>query len=218
MKTIVITGASSGLGQEVAKQLAKHNLYLLSRTKPSIENSKKCRWIKCDVASKEEVVSACLLFPKTVDIFIHCAGIGLLKEFYKTSFLDIDKIIKTNVLGALYISREIYKKMVSCKNGHIVIVSSTSGKKTRENETVYCSSKFAQAGFSESLRLEAIKHNIKVTTVYPGGMRTNFYNNQPKKDTSSFMDPKDVAKQIVALLNLEKNCVISQITIERFTV
>ena len=104
--------------------------------------------------------------------------------------------------------------MIAQKSGHIIMITSTSGKKPRDGEVLYCASKFAQAGLSESLHLEGMKHNVKVTTVYPGGMKTNFYRNAPSRNIDSYMDPKSVAKQIVGLINDEHN-VVSQITIER---
>lgn len=213
-KTIVITGASSGLGKEITALLQKEKAYLLSRTKPE-STAPNHTWIQCDITSKNNILDACKNLPETIDIFIHCSGVGLAKPFETITHDEIETVVETNVSGALHLTLEIYKKMVTQKSGHIVIVVSTSGKKPRENEVLYCASKFAQAGLSESLHLEGLQHNVKVTTVYPGGMKTNFYKNMPGRNIDSFMNPKYVAKQIVSLLNPEENCVVSSITIER---
>ena len=213
-KTIVITGASSGLGQEVALLLRPDSLYLLSRHKPC-DALKTGTWILCDISSKEQIMDACKKLPAEIDVFIHCAGIGLAKPLEVITHDEIDNVIQTNVIGTIYLTQEIYNRMVAQKFGHIIIVTSTSGKKPRENETVYCASKFAEAGFSEALHLEGMKHNIQVTTVYPGGMKTNFYTHMAPRNIEAFMDPKNVARQIVSIIDAPDNCVVSQITIER---
>lgn len=213
-QTIVISGASSGLGKEIALLLKTETVILLSRTKPEILSPTHI-WLPCDITSNANILEVCKKLPDAIDTFIHCSGVGLAKPFEETTHEEINTIVDTNVSGALHLTLEIYKKMVVQKSGHIITVVSTSGKKPRENEVLYCASKFAQAGLSESLHLEGLKHNVNVTTVYPGGMKTNFYNNMPSRNIDSFMDPKHVAKQIVALLHPEENCAVSSITIER---
>lgn len=220
-KAIVIVGASSGLGKELAFLLHKKGaeLFLLSRSIRRTRFSKdKITTITCNVADAASIETAFNQIDKIttkIDVFINTAGVGLEERFERSSSEKIKQIIDTNLTGAILVVREGYKRMLKSQSGHIITVSSTSGKKTRPLETIYCASKWGLAGFSESLRLEAKDHGIRVTTVYPGGMKTSFYDNNPEKDTSKFMDPKYVAEQIVCLLESDPSITPSELVIER---
>ncbi|MEA3355554.1 MAG: SDR family NAD(P)-dependent oxidoreductase [Patescibacteria group bacterium] len=215
MQNIVIVGASSGLGLELSKQLKRFNLFLLSRNinKSNIAG-KNIKKIPCNLTSLTSIKKAIDRINKPVDTFINCVGIELGKTLEHSTDKEIINVINTNLLGAIFISKYIYKKMLPNKKGFIINVSSTSGKKARSNETIYCASKFGLAGFTESLRLEARENNIRVSTIYPGGMKTDFWKNN-SKDTSNYMNPKNVAKHIVDLINSDSNTCPSELIIER---
>lgn len=220
-KNIVIVGASSGLGKSLALLLQKRGakLFLLSRKIIQVKlSSERTEKISCDVTEPKSIKLAFKKLDrktKKIDVFINCVGIGLEKKLDQSSEKKIKDVIATNLTGAILINREVFKRMIRQKSGHIINVSSTSGKKARAFETVYCATKWGLAGFSESLRLEAKEHGIKVSTVYPGGMKTSFYSTYPKKDVSSYMDPDDVAEQIVCLITSNPNITPSELVIER---
>lgn len=207
---IVIVGTSSGLGLALSRLLAKRNqLLLLSRRGE----------IYCDVRSPESVKKAFLEVDKRckkIDVLINSSGIGLEKKLEDSNEQEIEEVIRTNLLGNILCAKEAYSRMLKQKTGHIINISSTSGKKARENETIYCASKWGLSGFSESLRLEAKKYGIRVTTVYPGGMKTNFFKKNPAKDISSFMNPVLVGKQIVSLIESDPSICPSELVIEHF--
>lgn len=220
-KNIVIVGASSGLGKELVLLLHKRRseLFVLAR---SIDKTHFPRGgitkIPCDITHATNIVEAFTkidTITKRIDVFIHCAGIGLEQRLESSSSEKIKQVIDTNLTGAILVTREAYKRMVKSKHGHIVAVSSTSGRKARALETIYCATKWGLAGFSESLRLEAMDYGIKVTTVYPGGMKTSFYDSEPGKDTSRFMNPRYVAEQILYLLESDRSINPSELVIER---
>lgn len=218
---IVIVGASSGLGQALAKLLFRkgHRLFLLSRRIEEADfPSGAVVRIPCDVTSLKSVKAAFKGIDKrtkTIDVLINCVGKGLEKTLEKTSDAEIEEIIETNLTGAIRVTREVYVRMLRQGFGHIINVSSTSGKKARAHETVYCASKWGLAGFNEGLRLEAKDKKLRVSTVFPGGMRTNFYAHYPDKDTSGFMDPKLVAQQIVNVVESDPSITPSELVIER---
>jgi len=219
-KNIIIVGSSKGLGKALALLLHKNNnLFLLSRkidkAKFSQENITK---IVCDITSVGSIKKAFKKIDnltKTIDVLINCVGTSLERNLEASTDTEIKKIIETNLLGTIFISKAVYIRMLRQKSGHIINISSTSGKKARDGETVYCASKWGLTGFTESLRLEAQKHNIRVTTVFPGGMKTDFYNNNPNKNISGFMKPKYVGEQIVSLINSNPSICPSQLVIER---
>lgn len=219
-KNIIIVGSSKGLGKALALLLHKdNNLFLLSRKIDKVKFSQKnITKIACDITSLESIKEAFKKIDnltKTIDVLINCAGVGLERNLEASTDMEINNVIKTNLLGVIFVSREVYKRMLRQNKGYIINISSTSGKKARDGETVYCASKWGLAGFTESLRLEGQKHNIRVTTVFPGGMKTDFYNNNPNKDISGFMNPKYVAEQIVNLINSHPSICPSQLVIER---
>lgn len=201
-KVIVITGASKGLGKELSKFFNNERLILLSRK------------TGCDIASIKNIKRSFSRINR-VDILINCAGIGMEKEFEKMTDKEVKRLIEVNLLGTVFTSLEAYKKMIKQKRGLIVNICSTSGKKGREKEAVYCASKWGVMGFSESLRLEARKHGIKVVVVVPGGMKTGFYKDNPQKDISDFMDPREVARLIVLVIKAGGRLCPAEIVIER---
>jgi short-subunit dehydrogenase len=218
MKNILITGASSGLGLALAKLLKDQNhLILLSRSINNIKiNSKNITKLAVDITSSRDIEKA-LNKIKKIDVCINCAGVGLEEPFEQNKLTDVNTVIKTNLIGTCYVTLLVYKKMLQQKSGHIINISSTSGLKPRENEVLYSASKWGVAGFSKSLFWEAKKHNIKVTCIYPGGMKTNFYRNI-NKDTLSFMDSTIVANKIITIVNEPEKCITSEVVIERMGV
>jgi len=178
-------------------------------------SNKKAKKIACDISSLKSIKNALGKINQPIDILINCAGIWLEGNLESLEDKEIENVIKTNLLGAIYISKEVYQKMLKQKSGQIINVCSTSAKKARDKETVYCASKWGLAGFTESLRLEARKHNIRVTAVFPGGMKTNLYQKAPEKNISAFMNPRYVAEQIVNLINSHFSICLSQLVIER---
>lgn len=219
-KHIVIIGSSSGLGKELAKQLSTEgaHLYLLSRSIHTAEFAFSAERIACDVTNPQAISDAFQSIDKKterIDILINCAGIGLIKGLEQTSHEEILKIIQTNLTGNIFASQEAYKRMLKQKSGHIVNVSSTSAIKARADETIYCASKWGLRGFTESLRLAAAVHKIRVTGIYPGGMQTNFWKGNEPKNLEAYMLPEDIAEQIVSLLKSPLAIAPSELVIER---
>ena len=221
-KTIVIFGASSGLGKAIAEQLAEYKvtLFLLSRSIELLDVSFKSTKIACDISDQQSIEKA---FEKidvetdTLDILINCAGVGLVKNLEDTSSIDIEKLIAINLTGAIKTSQEAYKRMLKKQSGHIINITSTSATKARPDETVYCATKAGLRYFTESLRLAAAKNGIRVTNIAPGGMDTNFWGKETDRPeaTKSFMNPIDVAQQILSVLATETSISPSEYIIER---
>jgi short-subunit dehydrogenase len=195
-KNILITGASSGIGYQLAKDLAKEgaNLALLARRKNILDNlaeelkpfNTKIITAKCDVSSKENIKNAFYFvrneFNK-IDIAILNAGVSYrmnVKEF-NTEF--IEEIINVNLMGMLHCLNEIIPDFVQDKNGFIVGISSLAESRGFPRSAAYCSSKAAVSTFLESIRTELKKYNVKVITVKPGFVKT------PMTDKNEFKMP-----------------------------
>ncbi|MCA9370045.1 SDR family oxidoreductase [Candidatus Woesebacteria bacterium] len=220
-KTAIITGASSGLGKAVVELLSENNwhVFALARNIDKINFDGNVTKISCDIRNLSDIDEAFLkigIKTKTIDLLVNCAGRALTKSFETTSREEMVDVLGVNLNGNIYVAHEVYKRMVSQKKGQIINVGSTSSIKARDNETLYCASKWGLRGFTESLRLEAKQHGIKVTGVYPGGMQSsNFWKRNPDKDISAYMPSEAVAKQIVAVINEDDETHTSEVIIER---
>lgn len=220
-KVAFIIGASSGLGKAVAELLSKEKVkvFALARSINETKLPKDVVKIPLNIRSLENIDQAFETIDSQIgkiDILVNCAGRGLVKEFELTSREEIMDVFGVNLKGNIYIAQEVYKRMLPQKSGHIVNVISTSGLKGREMETIYCASKWGLRGFTESLRLAAHTHGIRVTAVYPGGIKSeNFWKIAPGKDISGYMEPKLIAEQIINLLKTDTSISPSELVLER---
>lgn len=216
-KNVVIVGASSGLGKALAEILSKADvkLFLLSRNIESVDISNAIK-ISVDIKNAKSVGQA---FEKideqadNIDLLINCAGVGLVKDFRDSKVEEINDVIDTDLKGAIYVSREAYIRMADKKSGFIINVISSSGKKARPLESVYCAAKFGLSGFTQSLQIAGEETGVQLAGVYLGGMLSkNFWKVVPGKDISDYMDPATVAEKILTFV---KGPYQKELTIDR---
>jgi len=187
-KTIMITGATAGFGRATAVKFARHgfNLILTGRRKERLSELEKdlipyninVLTLNFDVRNKREVETAIKNLPgewKNIDILINNAGLAVgLSHIDDGDTDDWDRMIDTNVKGLLYVTRAVAPLMVERREGHIFNISSIAGKDIYENGNVYCASKSAVDSLSKAMRIDLLKHNIKVTNIAPGMAETEF--------------------------------------------
>jgi 3-hydroxy acid dehydrogenase / malonic semialdehyde reductase len=188
MKRIaLITGATSGIGKASAELLAKHEYQLILCGRRNqvlktleIKLSEKTEIITLcfDVRDNVQVVKAVSSLPeewKDVDILINNAGNAHgLAPIQSGDLEDWDAMIDINVKGLLYVSRAILPSMVRRKSGHVINIGSVAGKEVYPEGNVYCASKFAVDAISQGMRIDLNEHNIKVTALHPGLVKTEF--------------------------------------------
>ena len=184
---ILITGASSGLGRELAHQYAQKGnveLILVARRKEALEKTaKKCegfenvktRVYSVDIGSQDQVEQL-LSAVDDVDILVNGAGYGIMKDFSEFCDADVVNMFDTNVIGTIQLTTEVAKRMREKKSGTIVTIASLAGKIATPKSSVYSATKFALIGYFNSLRLELKNDNVHVMTVNPGPVATNFFN------------------------------------------
>lgn len=205
MPTVAITGAGSGLGRALALQYAQNDykVYLLGRNDTKLhlvqseirKNSGHVEVVLCDV---QEQASVSIAFQQIgeLDVFINNAGIGIFGPIEDYSISDIDKTLDTNVKGTI-LTVQSALPLIRESNGRILTIISTAGRRGKMNESIYCASKFAVKGFTESLQKEWENDPISITAVYMGGMNTPFWDNSTHvTDPSGLKGPKVVAEQI----------------------
>ncbi len=187
MKTVLITGATSGIGKSTAILLAKTNyrLILCGRRKERLEELVKhlsdftnvCS-LNFDIREKDQVIQAISGLKKewhTIDVLINNAGNAHgLSSVDKGDLEDWDAMMDINVKGLLYVSRAILPGMVARKNGHIINIGSIAGKEVYPKGNVYCASKYAVDAITQGMRIDLNKYNIKVSAIHPGLVETEF--------------------------------------------
>jgi uncharacterized protein len=219
-RVAVITGASSGLGKAVAEQLHNEGVTVIALARSIQDADLPDAIIKIplnirDVKSIDTAFASIDSQVNKIDILVNCAGRGLVKVLEDTSRDEIMDVLGINLKGNIYIAQEVYKRMLPNKSGHIINVISTSGIKARIDEPIYCASKWGLRGFTESLRLAASQHKIRVTGVLPGGMETKFWEKGEPRDTSTYMKPEDIAAEILHILKTPSSIAPSEYIIER---
>ncbi len=211
-KIIVITGASSGIGKEITRLFTQKGYVLIisGRNESELkefEGNKNIETVIGDITLEETQNKIKKLVEnkyKKIDVLINNAGITFIQPFEQNTKEQLDKIVETNLKTPILLTQKFYPMMTKQKSGHIVFVNSTAGKEPKLNHTLYSSTKFGLSGFAQTLRLEAKKYNIRVTSFHPGGVRTKLYDRvSPKPDISTYMDPKKVAEVLVYLVETE---------------
>jgi len=186
-ETILITGATSGIGEATALLLAEkgYRIIITGRRKQKLNSLQKkisasteCISLCFDICSKSETESAILSLPsiwKDVDILINNAGLALgLGPVHEGQWSDWETMINTNVKGLLFITRLISPRMVARKKGHIINISSIAGKEVYLNGNVYCATKHAVDALSKAMRADLLEYGIRVTNIAPGMVETEF--------------------------------------------
>jgi uncharacterized protein len=219
-KIAMVVGASSGLGKHVARLLAEERakVFALSRSITTADLPGSVARIPVNVRDLASIDAAWTMFDaqsNRLDLLINCAGRRLVRKLEETTREEIMDILGTNLKGNVYMVLEAYKRMKPKRSGHIINVSSTSGVKPRPNETIYAASKWGLRGFTESLRMEAAPHRVRISGVYPGGMNTDFWKGEKPKDIDTFMDPADVAEQLLMIAKSPESISPSEYVIER---
>lgn len=211
-KVVVVTGGSSGIGKEVVKLYLQkgYSIIVSGQTKTKFkefEGNENIDIVVGDITKEETQNKIKELVEnkyKRLDILVNNAGITYIQPFERNTKEQLDEIVELNLKTPILLTQKLYPTMIKQQSGHIIIVNSTAGKEGKLNHTMYNASKFGLSGFAASLRLEAKKHNIRVTSFHPGGVKTALYDKiEDKPDISTFMDPVKVAEILVYLSETE---------------
>jgi len=216
-KTALITGAGRGIGRATALAFAREgmNVGLVGKT---LENVKKVAGelaefdVKvsvaaadvADMASVNEAVEQIQSELGPIDILINNAGIAKFGKFLELEPEEFKRIIDVNLMGMYYVTRVVILGMIERNSGDIINISSTAGQKGGPVTSAYSASKFAVLGLTESIMMEARKHNIRVSALTPSTVATDlaFEENLTDGNPEKVMQPEDLAELMVAQLKL----------------
>jgi NADP-dependent 3-hydroxy acid dehydrogenase YdfG len=187
-RKILVTGASSGFGEAIAWKFAASgdNLVITGRRNERLhelaEKIKSKHGVEVlvkvfDVQSRSQVFEALQDEPflQDLDVVVNNAGLALGRDLFDEASLDDwETMIDTNIKGLLYVTKAVLPFFISRGRGHIINIGSTAGKEVYERGNVYCATKHAVEALSQSMRIDLVKHAIKVTAIHPGAADTEF--------------------------------------------
>jgi 3-hydroxy acid dehydrogenase / malonic semialdehyde reductase len=188
-KIVLITGASSGIGKACAYDFAREgaSVIILARRKEKLnalaeelkrDFNTEVRVLSLDLRNQNEVEAGFNSLPeewKNIDVLINDAGLARgLSKIHEADTTHWEEMIDTNIKGLLYITRLVAPYMVKRESGHIINIGSTAGHEVYDSGNVYCATKFAVKALTQSIRIDLLSKNVKVTSVDPGMVLTEF--------------------------------------------
>lgn len=233
-KVALITGASRGIGRAIAIEFARCGANVIINyskdyegAKETLEEVKKINGygiiIKGDISSFESckiIVEEALEFMGKIDILVNNAGISYIGLFMDATEEEIQRIVSTNLLGAMYLTKHVLKEMISRKNGNIINISSMWGEVGASCEVLYSTTKGGLNAFTKALAKEVAPSNIRVNCIAPGVIDTkmnSFLGEDEKKSLEEeiplgrFGNPSEIGKLAVFLCSDDSSYITGQI-------
>ena len=218
-KVAVITGASSGIGLEVAKKFAAAGcrVVLIARESPRLASALEAvKKVKADATAvaldvtDEAAVAKVFAGIGPVDILVNNAGVGFGTDLATAKMDDFRRIFETNVTGVFLCTRAVLPGMKDRKRGHVINVSSIVGKVANPTAPLYCASKHALNGYNSGLQQQVAADKIRVSMVSPAAVDTAYWDGR-QVDRSKFLRPDEVAEAIFFVANQPEGVLIKDI-------
>ena len=226
-KNVLITGASSGIGKAFALKCANDscNIFLASRSKGKLEEVKAlieergstAVVVPTDVTKAEEVKGLFLEATKdgnTLDVVFNNAGLGHIANIYEQTVEEIESMVDVNVKGVLLVAKYASEVMVKQQYGHLILTSSLAGLITVPSWATYVATKWAITGFTDTIRMELKKYNIKVSSLHPGLVKTEFFEkekanmSEEELNEQNAVTPEEVADAVYEALFTNKHKIL----------
>ena len=228
-KVCLVTGGTRGIGRAIAEMLLDEGALVVvcgrwPDTVSRAVSEMEARWpskVKGKAADVSEYEQVAALFEFVdresggLDVLVNNAGVGVFAKVSKLTVAEWDKMIHTNLSGAFYCSREALSRFETRGSGYIVNISSLAGKHAFAGGAAYNASKFGLIGFSEALLLDTRYDNVRVSTILPGSVATEFGKSESGGDLGESwkVHAEDVADVVRTVLNMPARTMVSQVEI-----
>jgi len=230
-KNCLLTGASGGIGKEIAKQLVKNNcnVFLTGKTKDKLEklilelesinhNNVKIDYFSSDISNVDGITKLISnvnnSFP-TIDILINCAGTFPIFSLQNTSLEEFENCFNVNIKAPFVLTKEFAKTMMEKQWGRIINIGSSSSYDGFKDTSIYCASKHALLGFSRSILDELKEFNVRTFCISPGSVKTDMGKVLTKQDFSTFIDPNEIAQMIIFAISFDNEMIPEEIRLNR---
>ncbi|MHC5053670.1 MAG: SDR family NAD(P)-dependent oxidoreductase [Planctomycetota bacterium] len=228
-KWALVTGASKGLGREIALVLAEAgaDLILTARSAELLDAAKAeatrhgvtCITFPRDVRGarvRDPLVKLCV--DKDLDILVNNAGIVDIRPLEQVPDDRVDEVIDLNLVVPVKLTKALIGTFKESRAGTIVFVNSAGGKRPVPDHAVYCASKYGLSGFIEALKLEVKGFGIRIISVCPSKMPTDLFVAAGREmDTAAFIPPREVAESVLHLINMSPRCSHAELSVDRMS-
>jgi NADP-dependent 3-hydroxy acid dehydrogenase YdfG len=209
-KIAVVTGVSKGIGYHTVLQLLNKGAVVFGLGRSNQIQHPNYTFITCDVRDAKVVEQAfAQILSSTqnqIHVLVNNAGLGYFGILENTTYEQWDEMFQTNVNGIFYCCKQALPAMKQQQLGHVINIASTAALEGMSQVSAYCATKWAVKGLSESLFREVRDFRIKVTCIYPGSTKTDFFRNSPGIQPHDYMlMPEDVAANILYALEMPEN-------------
>lgn len=221
-RTVLVTGASSGIGRAVAKQLLIQGHFVIGTSRDcqrfAIEHPRFAP-VQLDLATLSDIEPFCKRlqanFPQ-LDAVIFAAGYGQFGNLEQLSFTQIERLMTVNFTGQAFMTKALLPKLKRKSHCNLIYIGSEAALKGSRNGSAYCASKFALRGFTQALRDECGKSGVRVSLINPGMVDTAFFEMlhfNPGRQPEQALRAKDVADAVSYIINANPHCAVDEINL-----
>jgi NADP-dependent 3-hydroxy acid dehydrogenase YdfG len=221
-RTILVTGASSGIGRAIAKKLLQQDHFVIGTSRDCKKfktKHKNFSFIEIDFSQLDTIKSIIKLLVKQyplLDVVIFSAGYGKFGSIEQFSYRQIEQLLTVNFTSQALITSSIISSLKEKKHSNLIYIGSEAALKGSRKGSIYCASKFALRGFTQALRDECGTSSVRVSLINPGMVKTSFFdelNFQPGDEESQALLPEDIAETVNYILNSSRHSDIDEINL-----
>lgn len=221
-RTILVTGASSGIGRAVARKLLSegHHVLGVSRDADRFQTSMpNFTAVQMDLSHLTGLADKATQLSKDhpeIDAAVFCAGAGRFGSLEEFSFAAIEALMTVNFTGQAFVTRALLPGLKKQARGDLIFIGSEAALKGSRKGAVYCASKFAVRGFTQALREECSKSRVRIALINPGMVNTPFFEAlsfEPGGEVGQAIEPEDVADAVLYILHSNANIVVDEINL-----
>ncbi len=221
-RNVLVTGASSGIGRAIARNLLQQGHHVIGVSRDGgkfIRHMENFSPVQLDLSQLNDLPQKLReleqAFPE-IDAVVFCAGMGQFGSVEEFSYAQIEGLMTINFTSQAFLTRALLPALKRKERSDLIFIGSEAALKGSRKGAVYCASKFAVRGFTQALREECGKSNVRVCLINPGMVKTAFFEPlsfEPGDDDSNFIEPEDVAEAVSYVLNSRAQIVVDEINL-----